>query len=253
MAESSTRRLSLRIVSGGAAGAALALSFTFGMLGGWLGLNLLQLPVVNHPRGTDYILFALGPALAAGLLGAFIGALVAWPQRKKEVAVALAGVGFILAGATVLVLSPYAPGQISELPRHVAVMHVAALFLLTMLTPILRPLALFTEKRFQHSRPAGLGIMAGTVVVVVLLGMGMTMWAGRPTDPGGYDATCLQSIWAVDAHASTQGWNAYTLDMTECAGTLEAEGQAQVVVVRAGGERHTCTTAHWATEIECVP
>jgi hypothetical protein len=252
MAESN-RHTPFRLLIGGAIGVALALPFTFGILGGWLGLNLMQLPVVNHPRGEDFILFALGPALAAGLLAAFIGALLVWPQSKKELAGALGLVVLILAGATLLVLSPYAPGTISELPRHVAIMHIAALFLLTMLTPILRPLAHFAEKRFQRSRPTGIGILAGMVVVVMLLGFGMTTWAGRPTDPGGYDATCLQSVWAVDAHADTQGWNNYTLDMINCEGTLQGEGQAEIIVQQASGKQYTCTTSHWATEIECVP
>jgi hypothetical protein len=224
--------------------------FTFGIMGGWLGLNLARLPVVN-PHPFDYLGPALQVALVNGIIGSVLGALIAWPATRRELVGAAAGIVLLLSGLVTVALASSTP---SASPPVLLVLRSAALLLLVLLSPLLRTVVRVTAWQFHSNPPQGLKIVAGEVGVLVVVGLAVTIWAGQPTDPGGYDATCLQSVWAVHRYAQVQEWPEYRLHMLSCEGAnLDLDGQSTIRVAfpDTSQQSQVCTTHNRALDISC--
>lgn len=240
----------VRFATGALLGCALVAAFTAGILGGWLGLHLALLPVVR-PHPLDYIIPALQAALINGVIGAFLGALVVWPHTVRGLVGVMVIVVLLVAAPLIILLSPLKPHWLAVSPIY-TILRYAGVVLLVLLTPLVRGVTRLVAWSFLQDRTMGTKMLAGSTLVVAVLGLVVTIWAGKPTDPGGYDPSCLQSVWTVHAYAQQQGWHNYRLAMETCrSGSVESGGQATFQVTMPADGTYTCVTSKWATEVAC--
>lgn len=242
-------QLRFRMLIGAVLGGVFTTTMTFGLSWGWMGLNMLRIPVI-YPSPLAYIATGLHRGLLIGALGTVLGMLLVWPPQRWRRWILLAIMVTCVTVPFIFMLA-HIPGP-TAMPFMRLLWHGVALILLALLSPLLWSIMNIIELMFQHSHRIGMRVFAGCVVLAATAGLATTLWAGMPTSPGNPDSHCLQSLWVVHRYAQGQGWGGYTLNMVECEGAgVESASRATILVAMPNAQDQTCQTDNWAQSIFC--